>query len=131
MTSVFTFLSNNQWKQTPTRPCFISVAVMVVVGKGVDDVSKFYFVKRDSFAPGSMAWVGVSFHGKTDIKVKKSIHTSISIKFSSLLCNKDLTRMIHGDQIKDMVFHQDSASSRTSKHTLAYMRQQKNHHCNA
>ena len=39
--------------------------------------------------------------------------------------NKDLPRMFPGDQIKDMVFRQDSASSHTSKHTLAYLRQQK------
>ena len=32
--------------------------------------------------------------------------------------------MLPGGQIKDMVFHHDSASSHTSKQTLAYMRKQ-------
>ena len=129
-------LNNNQWKNFVTtdeamfylggsygrrRVCYYR--------KGVDDPSKLKFVKRDSFAPGFMAWAGVSFHGKTDIRIiDKGVKVNSDFYINKVLkpfVEKDLPRMFPEDQIKDMVFHQDSASSHTSKHTLAYLRQRK------
>ena len=76
-----------------------------------------------------MASAGVSFHGKTKIRI-----INIGVKFDSpfyidkglkpFIAN-DVPRMFSGDQNRDMVLHQDSASSHTSKQTLTYMRQQK------
>ena len=67
-----------------------------------------------------MAWAGVRFHGKTIIRIiDKGVKVNSDfyiIKFRSLLFS--------GGQIKDMIFHQDSTSSHTSKHTLAYLRQE-------
>ena len=76
-----------------------------------------------------MASAGVSFHGKTEIRI-----INIGVKFVSPFyidkglkpfIAKDVPKMFPGDQNRDMVFHQDSASSHTSKQTLTYMRQQK------
>ena len=40
------------------------------IRKERDDPSNLLiFVKRDSFAPGSMACAGVSFNGKTEIRI--------------------------------------------------------------
>lgn len=98
------------------------------VRKGHDDPSKLKFVKRDAFAPGFMAWAGVSFHGKTEIRIiPKGVKVNSQYYIDKVLkpfISKDAPRMFPGDTIKDMVFHQDSASSHTSKQTLTYMRQQ-------
>ena len=54
------------------------------IRKGHNDPSKLKFVERDSFAPGFMAWAGVSFHGKTvgsSLKVSRSICNFILTKF--------------------------------------------------
>ena len=37
--------------------------------KGVDYAPKLKFVNRDSFVLEFMAWSGVSFQGKTDIRI--------------------------------------------------------------
>ena len=81
------------------------------------------FVKRDSFAPEFMTWVGESFHGKTDIRV---IDKGVKVN-SDFYIKKVLKHFVNtnGDQIKDMVFHQDSTSSHISKHTLAYKKLRK------
>ena len=39
------------------------------IRKERDDSSKLIFVKRDSFAPDSMTYAGVSFNGKTEIRI--------------------------------------------------------------
>ena len=39
------------------------------IGIGHDDLSKFKYVKCDSFAPGFLAWALVSFHGKTETQI--------------------------------------------------------------
>ena len=52
------------------------------IRKGHNDPSKLKFVKRDSFAPGFMAWGGVSFHGKTEIWIiPKGVRNFILTKF--------------------------------------------------
>ena len=88
-----------------------------------NDPSKLKFVKRNSFSPGFMAWAEVSFHGKTEIQtIPKGVKVNLQFyidKVTKPFINHDAPRMFPGDQIKDMVFHQDSASSHTSKQTLA------------
>ena len=78
-----------------------------------------------------MAWAGVNFYGKKDIRIiDKGVKVNSDVYVNKVLkpfVNKDLPRMCPVDQIKDMVFHQDGTciSSYSSKHTLAYSRQQK------
>ena len=96
--------------------------------KGHNDPSKLKFVKRDSFAPAFMAWAGVNFHGKTEIRIiPKGVKVNSQFYIDKVLkpfIKHDAPRMFPGDQKKDMVFHQDSASRHTSKQTLAYIRKQ-------
>ena len=69
-----------------------------------------------------MAWAGVSFHGKTNIRIiDKGVKVNSDFYINQVLkplVSNGLPRIFSGDQIKDMVIHQDSASSHTSKHTL-------------
>ena len=99
------------------------------VRNGQDDLSKIKFVKRDAFAPGFMAWVGVSYHGKTAVRIiPKGVKVNSMFYIDNVLkpfIKHDVPRMFPGEQQKDMVFHQDSALSHTSKQTLTYMREQK------
>ena len=96
--------------------------------KGHNGPSKLKFVKRDSFAPGFMASAGVSFHGKTKIRIIPNgvkVNSQFYIdKGLKPFIKHDAPRMFPGDQIKDVVFYQDSALSHTSKQTLAYIRKQ-------
>ena len=96
------------------------------IRKGHNGPSKLKFVKRESFAPGFMAWAEVSFHGKNEIRIiPKVVKVNSQFYIDKVLkpfIKHDAPRMFPGDQIKDMVFHQDSALSHTSKQTLAYMR---------
>ena len=96
--------------------------------KGIDNPLKLTFVKRDAFAPVFMAWAGVNFHGKTSICIiDKGVKVNSDIFMNKVLkpfTKTDLPRMFPVDQVSDMVFHQDSASSHTLKHTLTFLRQQ-------
>ena len=92
------------------------------IRKGHNDPSKLKFVKRDSFAPGFMALGGVNFHGKTEIWIiPKGVKVNLQFYIDKVLkpfIKNDAPKMFRGDQIKD------SASSHTSKQTLAYVRKQ-------
>ena len=70
----------------------------------------------------------VKGHGKTEIRIiPKGVKVNSQFYSDKVLkpfVKHDAPRMFPGDQIKDMVFHQGSASSHTSKQTLAYKRKQ-------
>ena len=102
--------------------------VALVIRNGQSNRSTLKFVKRDSFAPTFMAWAGVSYHGKTairiiskDVKVNSQFHIDNVLK--SFIKN-NVPKMFPGDKQKDMVFHQGSTSNHTSKQTLTYSREQ-------
>ncbi|KAH3785862.1 hypothetical protein DPMN_163957 [Dreissena polymorpha] len=93
--------------------------------KGETVSDKLKFVKRDSFAKGFMAWDGVSDSGKTGIRLINK-GTKVNINF---YINKVLKPFIRYDVpklfpegLKSMVFHQESALSHTSKHTLQFLK---------
>ena len=96
--------------------------------KGHNHPSKLKFVKSDSYAPGFMALAGVRCHSKTEIWViPKGVKVNLQFYIDKVLkpfIKHDAPRLFPGDQIKDMLFHQDSASSYMSKQTLAYIRKQ-------
>lgn len=92
-------------------------------GENADD--KLKFVKRDDFAPGFMVWAGVCSRGKTtlhfiDRKTKVNAEYYIKHVLTPFLKN-DVPKLFPGDERKDMVFQQDSASSHTAKHTLEFL----------
>ena len=54
--------------------------------KGVDYVPKLKFVNRDSFVLEFLAWAGVSFHGKTDIRIiDKGVKVNSDIDINKVL----------------------------------------------
>ena len=92
------------------------------------DRQKVKFVKRDAFAPGFMVWAGVSFYGKTSLRfINKGVKVNSDYYINSVLktfLNKDVPRLFNGHE-NDMVFHQDSASSHTSKKTIEFLKKRK------
>ncbi|XP_052218099.1 uncharacterized protein LOC127835701 [Dreissena polymorpha] len=95
--------------------------------KGDTISDKLKFVKRDSFAKGFMAWAGVSYRGNTDIRF---INKGTKVN-SNFYINKVLNPLLRNDVPKlfpegrkSMVFHQDSASSHTSKQTLQFLKKE-------
>jgi hypothetical protein len=97
------------------------------VRKGQIDMDKLKFVKRDSFAPGFMVWAGVSYYGKTSLKFidrNVKINADYSIKHVLIpFLKHDVPKLFPGNKQKDMVFHQDSASSHTARKSLTYLKQ--------
>ena len=96
------------------------------VRKGYDDRHKLKFVKRDAFAAGFMAWAGVCYNVKTEIRIiPKGTKVNSEYYIKNVLkpfIEKDVPKLFPGDTAKDIVFHQDSASSHTAKQTLAYLK---------
>lgn len=90
--------------------------------------AKLKFVKRDSFAAGFMAWAGVSYRGKTEIRfIDKGTKVNSKYYIDKVLkpfLKKDVPRLFP-EGSKRMVFHQDSASSHTSKQTLKFLKDNK------
>ena len=108
------YLGASYWQR---RVCYIRQ------GQPLEYITKY--VKRDDFAPGFMVWAGVSARGKTslvfiDRKVKVNSDTYIQKVLKPFVRN-DLPRLFPGELRESMVFHQDSASSHTSKRTLQYL----------
>ena len=92
------------------------------------DMQKLKFVKRDSFAPGFMVWAGVSYYGKTSLRiinkgVKVNADYYIGHVFKSFI-EKDVPRLFPG-RAREMVFHQDSASSHTARKTLDFLQKRR------
>ena len=79
-------------------------------------MQKLKFVKRDSFAPGFMVWAGVSFNNK-GVKVNADYYIGHVLK---PFIEKDVPRLFPG-RAREMVFHQDSASSHTARKTLDFL----------
>ena len=121
-------LNNNKWKNFVTtdeamfymggsygrrRVCFIR--------SNETDMQKLKFVKRDSFAPGFMVWAGVSYYGKTSLRIShKGVKVNADYYIGHVLkpfIEKDVPRLFPG-RAREMVFHQDSASSHTMIKTL-------------
>lgn len=96
------------------------------VRNGEKASDKLKFMKRDDFAPGFMVWAGVCSRGKTslhfiDRKTKVNAHYYVDNVLKPFL-RKDLPRLFPGEE-KKMIFHQDSASSHTARHTLDFLKQ--------
>ena len=128
-------LNNNKWKNFVTtdkamfymggsygrrRVCYIR--------SNETDMQKLKFVKRDSFAPGFMVWAGVSYYGKTSLRiinkgVKVNADYYIGHVFKSFI-EKDVPRLFPG-RAREMVFHQDSASSHTARKTLDFLQKRR------
>ena len=93
--------------------------------KGEKPSDKLKYVKRVAFASGFMAWAGVSFRGKTDIRIiDKGTEVNSKIYIKNVLkpfLDKDVPRLFPCGS-EEMVFHQDGASRHTSKETLQYLR---------
>lgn len=97
--------------------------------EGETDHDKLKFVKRDSFAPGFMVWAGVSYYGKTSLRIiDRGVKVNSDYYINKVLkpfLDKDVPRMFPAGKEKDMVFHQDSASSHTAKKTIEYLKKRK------
>ena len=124
-------LNNNKWKNFVTtdeamfymggsynrrRVCYIR--------SNETDMQKLKFVKRDSFAPGFMVWAGVSYYGKTSLRIiNKGVKVNADYYIDHVLkpfIEKDVPRLFPG-RAREMVFHQDSASSHTARKTLDFL----------
>lgn len=91
------------------------------------DWDKLKYVKRDSFAPGFMAWAGVCSRGKTKLKIiDKGVKVDSKYYVRRVLTpflDQDVPRLFPGAASRDMVFHQDSAASHTAKNTLEFLKE--------
>jgi len=96
--------------------------------KGETVSDKLKFVKRESFAKGFMAWAGVSYRGKTEIRfINKGTKVNSNFYINKVLkpfLRNDVPKLFPEGR-KSMVFHQDSASSHTSKQTLQFLKKEK------
>ena len=77
-----------------------------------------------------LSWLGLELVSTAKLRFESSL---MGVKVNSQyyidkvlrpFIKHDAPCVFPGDQIRDMVFHQDSASSHTSKQTLAYIRKQ-------
>ena len=88
------------------------------------DIQKLKFVKHDSFAPGFMVWAGVSYYGKTSLRIiDKGVKVNADYYIGHVLkpfIEKDVPRLFPG-RAREMVFHQDPASSHTARKTLDFL----------
>ena len=128
-------LNNNKWKNFVTtdeamfymggsygrrRVCYIR--------SNETDMQKLKFVKRDSFAPGFMVWAGVSYYGKTSLRIiNKGVKVNADYYIGHVLkpfIEKDVPRLFPGCA-REMVFHQDSASSHTARKTLDFLQKRR------
>ena len=74
------------------------------------------------FIAGSMALDDVCYGGTTELtKVHKSTESTMSTQFVNLY-GKRYASPFAGYSFKGMVFHQDSASGHTAKHTIQYIK---------
>ena len=98
------------------------------IRKGEEVGDKLKFVKRDSFARWFMAQAGVSSRGKTEIRIiDKGAKVNSKFYINKVLkpfLDKDVPKLFPEGQ-NAMIFHQDSASSHTSKDTLDFLRKRK------
>ena len=92
------------------------------------DMQKLKFVKRDSFAPGFMVWAGVSYYGKTSLRIiNKGVKVNADYYIGHVLkpfIEKDVPRLFPG-RVGEMVFHQDSASSHSARKTLDFLQKRR------
>ena len=92
------------------------------------DKQNLQFVKRDSFAPGFMVWAGVSYYGKTSLRIiNKGVKVNADYYIGHVLkpfIEKDGPRLFPG-RAREMVFHQDSASSHTARKTLDFLQKRR------
>ena len=81
-------------------------------------MQKRKFVKRDSFAPGFMVWAGVSYYGKTSLRIiNKGVKVNADYYIGHVLkpfIEKDVPRSFPGCA-REMVFHQDCFQSYCEK----------------
>ena len=128
-------LNNNKWKN------FVATdeAMFYMVGSygrrrvcyyrsNETDMQKLQFVKRDSFAPGFMVWAGVSYYGKTSLRIiNNGVKVNADYYIGHVLkpfIEKNVPRLFPG-RAREMVFHQDSASSHTARKTLDFLQKRR------
>ena len=92
------------------------------------DMQKLMFVKRDSFAPGFMVWAGVSYYRKPSLRIiNKGENVNADYYIGHVLkpfIEKDVPRLFPGRE-REIVFHQDSASSHTARKTLDFLQKRR------
>ena len=79
-------------------------------------------VKYDAFVAWFMAWVGVCYDGKTQIRITdKGTKVNLAFYIKKVLkpfLDEDIPMLFPGERKRDMVFYHGSASSHTAKTTI-------------
>ena len=92
---------------------------------GEKATNKLEFLKSDDFAPGFMLWAGMTSRIKTsphsiDRKSKMNTYYYVDNALKPFL-RKDLPWLFQGEE-KNIILHQDSASSHTARYTLNFLK---------
>ena len=93
-------------------------------GSTADDRLKF--VKHDAFAGVFMAWAGVCYNGKTQIRINdKGTEVNSAFYIEKVLkpfLDVEVPMLFPSNWKRNMVFHQDSASNHAAKTNINYLK---------